>query len=230
METQETHLTSIPLLAQDSACIQLWLAIVVYLHISYSAPSAMSAIAHQPFPQTAPSRDTKSASSSHTELGSLHPIAPSPDEQQAMLQVRTDAVGVHSYSCIFWFLPCEITLNHQEEWTSHCKSHFGSIEPPQSARCQFCPWPNSESRDWFAVMEHMACTHDVVVADMKNSRLPSQWYLYLWQKRLIIDQVYKDLLAGTCDPNKPQSNFSQTNDRRRDRRDPAKAFSKESMK
>lgn len=118
------------------------------------------------------------------------------------------------FECAFWFLNCSYISEDEEEWTTHCLSHFRGEEPPKSIRCPLCDFQGTwddGSTAWHARMEHIAVSHAMRGETLRTSRPDFHLFQHLWQKRLIDDQDLKELKGGNHNLTRTPSNFTTTN-------------------
>jgi len=145
------------------------------------------------------------------------------EENNGVLELPRTQVPVPVYECAFWFLNCAYISRNQEEWMTHCESHFRGEEPPRSVQCPLCEWSISSLDDgrmsWHARMQHVATEHTMLGQTLRTSRPDFDLYRYLWKMRLIDDQDYKELQGGNHNLARRLGNFTETGgrERRRDR-------------
>ena len=114
------------------------------------------------------------------------------------------------FGCVFWFLNCEYISRDEEEWKTHCLSHFYGEDPPRSVSCPLCDWEISLDRGteaWASKMQHLADKHFRYGQNLSASRPDFHLYTHLWQKRLIDDQDLKELKGGNHNLTREPSNF-----------------------
>jgi hypothetical protein len=144
------------------------------------------------------------------------------EENNGVLELPRTQIPVPVYECAFWFLSCGYISRNQEEWMTHCESHFRGEEPPLSVQCPLCDW-NESSDDgraiWYTRMQHVAYEHTMLGQTLRTSRPDFDLFHYLWKRRLIDDQDYKELQGGNHNLRQRPGNFVETNgrERRRDR-------------
>ncbi|OAL54586.1 hypothetical protein IQ07DRAFT_501161, partial [Pyrenochaeta sp. DS3sAY3a] len=114
------------------------------------------------------------------------------------------------WECSFWFLSCSYISCDQEEWKTHCLSHFRGEEPPKSVQCPLCDEFNYEGdngwKSWNYRQEHVT-THYLLGHTLRTSRPDFRLFRHLWQKRLIDDQDLKELRGGNHHLARPPSNL-----------------------
>lgn len=138
------------------------------------------------------------------------------EENNGVLEVPRTHIPTPMYECAFWFLSCGYISKNQEEWMTHCESHFRGEEPPQSVQCPLCDWAASSDDgrvSWHARMQHMACEHTMLGQTLRTSRPDFDLFHFLFRRRLIDDQDYKELLGGNHNLARPPGNFIETNSR-----------------
>ena len=131
------------------------------------------------------------------------------------------------FECPFNFLDCVLVFVDIDEWFGHSMEHFERHDPPKSSRCGFC---DAEFRAvtgiacWIKRMEHVAMHYYQPRYRLAHARPDFELFEYLWSKRLIPAEVYKDLL-GNSNTRANQAYHSSssavtlTHDDRRDRRE-----------
>lgn len=142
------------------------------------------------------------------------------EDNNGVLEVPRTQVRTPVFECAFWFLSCVYISHNQEEWTTHCESHFRGEEPPQAVQCPLCDWKwfHEDGRmSWNARMQHLALEHTMLGQTLRTSRPDFPLFHHLWRKRLIDDQDYKELLGGNHNLDRPPGNFVETNGRERRR-------------
>jgi hypothetical protein len=191
---------------------------------SHLAPDERSPYASLPQPsQSHPiSTSAPTETSVSTDLVSQLPGVPLLEDNDGVLELSRDHMPTTTpvFECVFWFLNCGNISRNQEEWTTHCESHFHGEEPPQTAQCPLCDWTITSSRgwdSWAARMQHLACNHLMLGQMLRMSRPDLNLFHHLWQRRLIDDQDYKELLGGYHTLPQPPADYVQTNGRVRRR-------------
>jgi hypothetical protein len=142
------------------------------------------------------------------------------EDNNGVLEVPRTQIPVPMYECAFWFLSCGYISRNQDEWMMHCESHFRGEEPPQSVQCPLCDWAVTSENgraSWNARMEHLACEHTMLGQTLRTSRPDFDLFHFLYRRRLIDDQDYKELLGGNHNLARPPGNFVETNGRSRRR-------------
>jgi hypothetical protein len=159
---------------------------------------------------------TPTETSISTGLANHLPCVPLLEDNNGVLELPATHVQTPVYECAFWFLSCGYISRNQEEWTTHCESHFRGEEPPQKVQCPLCDWTASSEdgrASWSARMQHIACDHTMLGHTLRTSRPDFDLFHHLWRKRLIDDQDYKELLGGNHNLGRPPGNFVETNGR-----------------
>jgi hypothetical protein len=185
--------------------------------IHQSAPSA-----HPPSLRSCYTEATPTETSVSTGLVNHLPGVPLLEDNDGVLELPRAHMPTPVFECVFWFLSCGYISRDQEEWTTHCDSHFRGEEPPQTVQCPLCDWAMTSSHgwdSWAARMQHLACDHVMLGQTLRTSRPDFNLFHHLWRRRLIDDQDYKELLGGNHNLGRPPGNFVETNgrDRRRER-------------
>ncbi|KAF2689394.1 hypothetical protein K458DRAFT_127311 [Lentithecium fluviatile CBS 122367] len=160
---------------------------------------------------------TPTETSIDTELASRLSGMPLLEEVNGVLERRPNQCRTPVFECAFWFLSCSYISDNEDEWNTHCLSHFRGEEPPKSVRCPLCEFQGTWDDGWTAWnarMEHIACYHAMLGETLKTSRPDFHLFSHLWQKRLIDDQDLKELKGGNHNLARPPSNFTITNGRR----------------
>jgi hypothetical protein len=142
------------------------------------------------------------------------------EENDGVLELPRSQVPVPVYECAFWFLSCGYISRNQEEWITHCESHFRGEEPPHSVQCPLCDWSASSDdgrTSWNARMLHLATEHTMLGQTLRTSRPDFGLFHHLWKRRLIDDQDYKELQGGNHNLRQQPGNFVETNGRERRR-------------
>ncbi|RDI84811.1 hypothetical protein Vi05172_g5266 [Venturia inaequalis] len=103
-----------------------------------------------------------------------------------------------SFQCSFWFLTCYFESTDEEEWKTHCLHHFKGARPPRSNQCllcdtQFYDFDGNES--WKRRMAHVA-EHFRNGETLAASRPDFHLFKYLWQRRVINDIDYQELMGN----------------------------------
>jgi hypothetical protein len=160
---------------------------------------------------------TPTETSISTGLASRLSGVPLLEDVNGVLERRPNQCRAPLYECAFWFLSCTYISYDEEEWKTHCLSHFRGEEPPRSVQCPLCEfhgtWDNGWAA-WNARMEHIADCHATIGETLKTSRPDFHLFSHLWQKRLIDDQDLKELKGGNHNLARLPSNFTITNSRR----------------
>lgn len=160
--------------------------------------------------------DTVTESSISTGLASQFTGVPLLDDNNGVLERPLVHTRAPYYQCVFWFLECEHLSRDEEQWGTHCLSHFRGEEPPATARCPLCEWTTQCEDGWTAWssrMEHLASSHLTRGETLKNCRPDFDLFQHLWRKRLIDEQDLKELMGGNHNLTHKPSNFVTTNGR-----------------
>lgn len=188
----------------------------------YTSSSMAPACVHQSSASTqAPSLSyysdaTPTETSVSTGLASRFSGVPLLEENNGVLERRPNQ-RTPVFECAFWFLSCSYISADEDEWQTHCLSHFRGEEPPRSVQCPLCDFRAAYDDGWAAWgarMEHIACCHALLGETLKRSRPDFHLFTHLWQKRLIDDQDLKELKGGNHNLARPPSNYTLTNNRR----------------
>ncbi|KAF1917078.1 hypothetical protein BDU57DRAFT_401974, partial [Ampelomyces quisqualis] len=182
-----------------------------------------AASAHPPSLRSCYTEATPTETSISTGLA--HHLAvgvPLLEDNNGVLELPQPQTRTPVFECAFWFLGCGYISRNQDEWTTHCESHFRGEDPPQSVQCPLCEWHvtlEDGGESWNARMHHVACEHTMLGQTLRTSRPDFGLFHHLWCKRLIDDQDYKELRGGNHNLARPLGNFVETNgrERRRDR-------------
>jgi hypothetical protein len=195
-----------------------------------SSSSMAPACLHQSNTSTRPpslyhhSDATPTETSISTGLASHFSGVPLLEDVNGVLERRPNQFRAPVYECAFWFLSCTYISYNEEEWRTHCLSHFRGEEPPKSVQCPLCDFRETWDDGWTAWnarMEHIVQYHAMVGETLKTSRPDFHLFSHLWQKRLIDDQDLKELKGGNHNLARPPSNYTLTNSRReRERNNP----------
>jgi hypothetical protein len=179
--------------------------------IHQSAPSA-----HPPSLRSCYTEATPTETSISTGLANHLSGVPLLEDHNGVLELPATQIQTPVYECAFWFLSCGYISRNQEEWITHCESHFRGEEPPQTVQCPLCEWTAS-SHDgrisWNSRMQHVAREHTMLGHTLRTSRPDFDLFRHLWRRRLIDDQDYKELSGGNHNLGRLPGNFVQTNGR-----------------
>lgn len=102
--------------------------------------------------------------------------------------------------CPFYFLQCTERFATVDDWWHHSVLHFCGLHPPTTAKCFFCD-KIFESADkgfaWRWMMLHM---HSHLQGGLVIEHAPRNMPLieYLWNKRTLSLDVYRQLKTGGC--------------------------------
>ncbi len=140
--------------------------------------------------------------------------------QQQPEQTRPRAV----FECAFRFLSCRYWSEDEEEWKTHCLSHFRGASPPHRVSCPLCNMTFSSEVPklaWEDRMDHVAAHHRA--HDMPGAGVGPDFELYqhLWRKGIITGAELKELVARHVLHQEPQSYSviqGPTTEERRNRR------------
>jgi hypothetical protein len=161
---------------------------------------------------------TPTETSISTGLASRFSGVPLLEENNGVLEQRVTQIQQPAFECCFWFLKCSYISNDQEEWATHCLSHFRGEEPPKSVQCPLCDQfqytCDNGWTSWNQRMEHVGFHHSILGETLRASRPDFHLFQHLWQKRLIDDQDLEELKGGNHNLTCPPSNFVVTNGRR----------------
>jgi len=106
------------------------------------------------------------------------------------------------FECPFNHLQCRRTFTRYSEWYAHSLEHFLSAGPPKFNRCCFCDktfQQNDSNQSWRERMQHIA-THHQLGHRLATARPDFELFQYLWQKKIIDDPLYKELMGGSHGP------------------------------
>ncbi|KAJ4292436.1 protein phosphatase regulator [Kalmusia sp. IMI 367209] len=152
-----------------------------------------------------------------SELASRFTGVPLLEDVNGVLELRQNEYRAPCYECSFWFLNCSYVSYNEEEWKTHCLSHFRGEEPPRSVHCPLCDqFSGTFENGWIAWnhrIEHVAAFHHNLGETLRISRPDFHLFQHLWQKRLIDDQDFKELKGGNHCLARTPSNFTVTNGR-----------------
>jgi hypothetical protein len=161
---------------------------------------------------------TPTETSISTGLASRFSGVPLLEDNNGVLEQRLTQIRQPAYECSFWFLSCSYISYDQEEWATHCLSHFRGEEPPKSVQCPLCDQFQYTCDNgwisWKERMEHVGFHHSILGETLRTSRPDFHLFQHLWQKRLIDDQDLKELKGGNHNLTRPPSNFVVTNTQR----------------
>jgi hypothetical protein len=151
-------------------------------------------------------------SSISTGLASRLSGVPLLDDNNGVLERRP--MRAPAYECTFWYLSCSYISYDQEEWKTHCLSHFRGEEPPRSVQCPLCDqFTYAGDNGWVSWnhrMEHVAQHHDRGDT-LQTSRPEFQLFDHLWQKRLIDDEDLRELKEGNHNLVRPPARLNVPN-------------------
>ncbi|KAL5114084.1 hypothetical protein ACEQ8H_008016 [Pleosporales sp. CAS-2024a] len=142
------------------------------------------------------------------------------ENNDGVLELPRQHVPVPMYECVFWFLSCGYVSHNQDEWTTHCESHFRGNEPPASVQCPLCDWEmtlDDGRASWALKMQHLATQHTMLGQTLRTSRPDFHLFTFLWNHRVIRDADFKELIGGNHNLSQPPGNFVETNGRERRR-------------
>ncbi|OCK85771.1 hypothetical protein K432DRAFT_3274 [Lepidopterella palustris CBS 459.81] len=165
------------------------------------------------------SEATPTESSVSTGLASRFSGVPLLEEVDGVLE-RRPIFRQPVFECAFWFLSCSYISHNEDEWRTHCLSHFRGEEPPKLVQCPLCEEFKAtfeQGQDaWNARMDHVAY-HHLLGQTLKTSRPDFHLFQYLWQKRLIDDADLKELKGGNHNLTRAPLPYVTTNGRGRRR-------------
>jgi len=136
--------------------------------------------------------------------------------------LEEDNSNAPTYQCCFWFLKCDYESHNEDEWKTHCMSHFRGNLPPRKAECPLCDSKFLQSDEsWAKKMDHLAEHHRAGLSHA-TSRPDFSLFHYLWSQRIIPDCDYQELKGNWSlqNPPKPWVFRNGDRDRRRERRGP----------
>lgn len=148
--------------------------------------------------------------STSTELASRFSGVPLLEDENGVLVRQLNKPCLSTYECSFWFLNCCYVSEDQEEWRTHCLSHFEGEDPPKSILCPLCDFQGTWEDGWTAWdarQSHLSDQHFSRGETLKTSRPDFHLFQHLWQKRLIEDQDLKELKGGTHNLTRPPLNL-----------------------
>lgn len=130
------------------------------------------------------------ADSVSTGLASYLDHQPFLEEENDGVLVQRPELRPTLYRCPFFFLPCSYQSTDEEEWRTHCLSHFRRKPPPRSVQCCMCTgWSatyETGKQAWQVKMDHLAW-HAQRGQDVRNSPPDFHLFQHLWQQRVIDD-------------------------------------------
>ncbi|KAF2873014.1 hypothetical protein BDV95DRAFT_475732, partial [Massariosphaeria phaeospora] len=157
---------------------------------------------------------TPTETSISTALASHLSGVPLLDEVNGVLERQPSQFRTPIYECSFWFLSCSYASRDEDEWNTHCLSHFRGEEPPRSVQCPLCDQFRYTFEDgwtaWSHRMEHVAALHHSRGETLRRSRPDFHLFQHLWQKRLIDDSDLKELKGGNHNLVRPPTNYTVT--------------------
>ncbi|CAI6339624.1 unnamed protein product [Periconia digitata] len=163
---------------------------------------------------------TPTETSISTGLASHFTGMPLLEEVNGVLEHRPNLPRHPIYECAFWFLSCSYISQNEDEWKTHCLSHFRGEDPPRSIQCPLCDfhgtWDDGETA-WAIRMDHIARMHTSFGETLRTSRPDFHLFQHLWRKRLIDEQDLKELRGGNYNLTRPVGNFVTTGSTRRER-------------
>lgn len=166
---------------------------------------------------------TPTESSVSTGLASRFEGVPLLEEVDGVLERPRTQTRLPAFECSFWFLSCSYISYDQEEWTTHCLSHFRGEEPPRTVQCPLCSEFKCTADNgwdaWQLRLEHVAYHQLLGHTLTRTSRPEFDLFRYLWQKRLIDDQDLKELNGGNHNLTRTPANYTETGGRGRGLRD-----------
>ena len=130
---------------------------------------------------------TPTESSVSTGLASWFSGVPLLEEIDGVLERR--AQHRSPLECAFSFLSCSYTSSDQEEWRTHCLSHFMGHQPPKTVQCPLCDGFRATCSHgvdaWNARMDHVYFNHHLKGQTLENSRPDFLLFRHLFQQRII---------------------------------------------
>ena len=125
------------------------------------------------------------------------------------------------FPCTFNFLNCTDSFADEEQWKTHCLSHFHLKPPPKSVLCPFCHDFEQTFNDpyaaWEARMHHIASHYRAGYA-LPRSRPDFKLFRHLWQKNIISDADLKELEGNYYLQREPEAYVVTTHQERRNER------------
>lgn len=125
------------------------------------------------------------------------------------------------FPCIFSFLKCTESFADEEEWTTHCLSHFHPEPPPKAVLCPFCHDFDQKLDDryaaWNARMHHIA-SHYRAGHALLQSRPDFDLFRYLWQREIISYADYRELEGNYYLQREPEAYVVTTYQEKRNER------------
>lgn len=104
------------------------------------------------------------------------------------------------FECAFSFRGCPQIFEDIEPWKEHCLSHFHLHAPPRTISCPLCDFQRGPEafrngwEAWHVRLNHIALHHHMMGYSLAASRPDFALFKYLWQKHLIPDAEYQDLM------------------------------------
>ena len=147
------------------------------------------------------------------------------DDGQAAFRKAVTATNPPHFPCTFSFLKCAAEFADEEQWRTHCLSHFHLNPPPKSVLCPFCHNFDQTFNDpyaaWEARMHHIA-SHYRAGCALPRSRPDFDLFRYLWQKDIISHADLKELEGNFYLQKQPEAYVVTTHQERRNERGTAR--------
>ena len=143
---------------------------------------------------TASESEPSSFGARQLDISSQRLLAEGEDGVLFISRTRTEG----NLECPFNFLFCLETFARMEDWVQHSMTHFRNARPPDSNRCCFCDASFQSSpteSSWAQRMTHIAYHHQLG-SRLAHARPDFELYRYLWNKHLISDIDYRDLMGN----------------------------------
>lgn len=117
-----------------------------------------------------------------------------------VLQLRHQR-GQQILECPFVWLPCVLGFSDVREWIQHSLTHFQHVDPSTSNECCFCDAvfkADTGIASWCKRMMHVL-DHHLEGRRLACGRPDFALFEYLWQKRVISEIDYRDLMTNNRD-------------------------------
>lgn len=122
----------------------------------------------------------------------------------AQFTVRDHETGIiyarREYRCLFENTGCNRVCSSPDEWRGHQTRHLRGNDAPTRFKCPDCgdvitsPGPR---RAWKLVLDHCLDHYGLDRQLVRRTEhYESHWYDYLWRKKIIDNQVYRDLTSN----------------------------------
>ena len=102
------------------------------------------------------------------------------------------------FECPFQFNHCLLTFTNYSQWFNHSLEHFKRHDPPAKNKCCFCDKEFNETNgltSWKRRMEEIA-SHHQLGHRLAHARPDFELFKYLWDKKIIGDAHYKNLMGA----------------------------------